>query len=131
MGSSDWLRVYPFEEMCCYCTVLDASSQQCSSALPTPTTHSLTSDERGEGVSSRSRATLCDDAERRDPTSTRSRSRRQHSRSAAMAMACDRLRDTTWPCRCSLSISLRLHSWSWGALSAGPAAGSRINQRQV
>jgi hypothetical protein len=57
--------------MCCYCMVLDASSQQCSS-----TTHSLTSDDRGEGVSSRSRATLCDDAERRDPTSTRSRSQR-------------------------------------------------------
>ena len=133
MGSSDWLRVYPFEE---HVLLHGAWCQQLRYLRPPPILRR--SDERGEGVSSRSRAPLCDDAERRDRTSTRSRSRRQHSRSAAMAMACDcetqRGRAGVlwlWAFRSDSTAKVQ-HSWSWGVLSSGPASAERrINQRRV
>lgn len=140
MGSSDWLRVYPFEEHLLH--LHGAGCQQAQSAvqlalLPTPTQWHPFSDERGEGEFTGQLCVTLNGGTRQALDRGLEDNTGQHSIRAMTAQArkgaCVEpatARENVVVCRCSLSMSLRIDSKSFAQLEpvvssprAGQAAG--------
>jgi hypothetical protein len=127
MGSSDWLRVYPFEEH--VLLLHGAWCQQPAVQLSATYAHHPFSDEwrarwgcelTVTGNSVWRRWTAGPDKHSIAVSKTTQQvSSNGNGRAGVL-----------WASRSDSTANVQ-HSWSWGALSSGPAAGSRINQRQV
>jgi hypothetical protein len=131
MGSSDWLRVYPFEEH-----VLLLHGAWCQQ--PAVQLHHPFSDEwrprwgceltvTGNSVWRRWTA----GPDKHSIAVSKEHSSQQQWQWPAIDCETQRGRaGVLWASRSDSTANVQ-HSWSWGVLSSGPAAGGRINQRQV